>query len=347
MTVEQNPSEDSRAQTNYEVPDRIDNDKHFYNYEESDIDTLNLYFEEVKKYPLLTPQEEKQLFAQLDKGRYFVDGVRNEKNQKFTTKEAERAKDKIIHSNQRLVISVAIKKCGRGVAFLDLIQAGNLGLFNAVVLFDRETNNRFSTYAVPAITRAIRRELASQSRAVSIPYNEYFRINKLYAIFHNMQNGLGRNPTVDEISKEMGLPPKKVRELVRKSRYSVSLEQEIKQESEKSDTLMDFVSCSDDIEALSEQEIKKDYIEKILNRKLNNRYKWLVDYKYGFNGFEPHTQQQIADELGVSRQNISQLFERIHTKLKLPLRDFRNDPDKPIILEKKKKWSRKSKGRER
>ncbi len=263
-------------------------------------DHVKMYLKEIGKVELLSTDEEVKLAELMAKGD-------------------EVAKQKLIESNLRLVVSIAKRYVGRGMLFLDLIQEGNLGLIKAVDKFDYRKGYKFSTYATWWIRQAITRAIADQARTIRIPVHMVETINKLVRVSRQLVQELGREPTPEELSKELNMPLDKVREISKISQEPVSLETPIGEEDDSH--LGDFI---EDHEAPAPQEaasfmMLKDQLDNVLGT-LSSREEKVLKMRFGLLDGRPRTLEEVGHEFDVTRERIRQIEAKALRKLRHPSR---------------------------
>ena len=272
-------------------------------------DPVRMYLREIGKIPLLTYEEE------LDLAQKVLDGD-------------EDAKQKLAESNLRLVVSIAKKYVGRGMLFLDLIQEGNMGLIKAVEKFDYTKGYKFSTYATWWIRQAITRAIADQARTIRIPVHMVETINKLIRTSRDLLQRLGREPTPEEISKEIELPVEKVLEIQKIAQDPVSLETPIGEEDDSH--LGDFIQ-DDDSPAPQDSvayTLLKEQLEEVMGT-LTPREAKVLKLRFGLEDGKARTLEEVGREFMVTRERIRQIEAKALRKLRHPsrskkLRDYMN-----------------------
>jgi RNA polymerase primary sigma factor len=262
-------------------------------------DPVRQYLREIGKYPLLEAEEEVDLAKQFEKN-------------------SKRAKDKLIESNLRLVVSIAKKYIGRGLSLLDLIQEGNQGLIRAVEKYDWRRGFKFSTYATWWIRQAITRAIADQARTIRIPVHMVETINKLYRTSQRLMQELGREPTHEEIGAELELTADRVREIFKISQEVTSLDTKVGEDEDS--TLGDFVADDSPtpVDAASKQ-LLKDHLEEVLST-LTERESKVLTLRFGLDGTQPKTLEEVGRIFGVTRERIRQIEAKALRKLKHPSR---------------------------
>jgi len=265
---------------------------------EKDQTTLNLYIQQMAKHPLLSPEEEKELAIRAKKG----------------DKEALK---KLVEGNLRFVVNVAKNFMGWGVPLTDLIAAGNLGLIEAAKRFDPDKEVKFISYAVWWIRQAIMQTIFQQTGAVRIPVKESLFISKVKETYERLKEELGREPTLEEIAKEVGASVKKVKNALQVVRMPYSLDMPLGQEGEDL-TLLDVLSKrgTEDVEKEIVEESLKKELTSLLSA-LDDRERAIIEHRFGLNGEEPKTLTEVGDLLGISRERVRQIEQRALKKLRV------------------------------
>ena len=272
-------------------------------------DPIRMYLKEIGKIKLLTPEEELEVAKKMSEGD-------------------EEARRRMSEANLRLVVSIAKRYVGRGMQLLDLIQEGNLGLMKAVEKFDYTKGYKFSTYATWWIRQSITRAIADQARTIRIPVHMVETINRVLRTSHAMVQTLGREPTTEEIAKELHLEVSKVEEVLKIAQEPVSLETPIGEEEDSH--LGDFIQ---DDEASQPQEeasytLLREQLEEVLST-LTEREEQVLRMRFGLTDGKPHTLEEVGKEFDVTRERIRQIESKALRKLRHPsrskkLRDFLN-----------------------
>lgn len=291
-------------------------------------DSVRMWLREIGRTPLLSFEEEIKLAKRIAAGERARQKLRD-KSQELPQEEidrlnriiesAQKAKDVLIRANLRLVVAIAKKYSGRGMAFPDLIQEGNIGLIRAVEKFDYRKGYKFSTYATWWIRQAITRAIADHSRTIRIPVHMVETINRLVKASSSLQQELGREPTVDEIAKEMGMPVERVSEIVRIAPEPLSLETPIGEEDDSH--LADFIQ---DQEAMSPDEaatnlILREQISNVLDT-LTERERDVLKMRFGLDDGYPRTLEEVGRYFKVTRERIRQIEAKALKKLRHPSR---------------------------
>ncbi len=289
-------------------------------------DPLALYLREMGRTPLLTADQEiayarqaahiPLLQQELARGHLSPDRRWQLKGE---IQEAEAARDALIKANQRLVISVAKRYRGLGVPFLDLIQEGNLGLMRAVERFDPGKGNRLSTYAMWWIRQSIIRAVANLSRTIRVPIHAGERERKLRKVAQELQQTLGRTPTVNELATELGLTPRQVQRLQNMGQQAVSLDQPIREGEADGSSLADLIEDENSLAPadMAAQRLLRDDVAAVL-ADLKPREAEVLRLRYGLQGERVHTLKEVGEQMGVTRERVRQLEMRALRKLRHP-----------------------------
>lgn len=301
-------------------------------------DPVRMYLKEIGKVPLLSADEEIELAQNMEDGAVAIekinvlkgrlDGASEEEKaeikeeiktlQKDVDKGAD-AKKRLAEANLRLVVSIAKRYVGRGMLFLDLIQEGNLGLIKAVEKFDYKKGYKFSTYATWWIRQAITRAIADQARTIRIPVHMVETINKLIRVSRQLLQELGREPSPEEIAKEMSMPVDRVREILKISQEPVSLETPIGEEEDSH--LGDFIKDDNvplpaDAAAFT---LLKEQLEEVLGT-LTEREQKVLTLRFGLEDGRARTLEEVGKEFNVTRERIRQIEAKALRKLRHPSR---------------------------
>ena len=263
-------------------------------------DPVRMYLKEIGKVPLLTAEEEIELAKRMELGD-------------------QEAKKRLAEANLRLVVSIAKRYVGRGMLFLDLIQEGNLGLIKAVEKFDYRKGYKFSTYATWWIRQAITRAIADQARTIRIPVHMVETINKLIRVSRQLLQELGREPTPEEIAKEMDMPVERVREILKMSQEPVSLETPIGEEEDSH--LGDFIQ-DDNVPVPADAAtftLLKEQLEEVLGTLTEREQKVLI-LRFGLEDGRARTLEEVGKEFNVTRERIRQIEAKALRKLRHPSR---------------------------
>ena len=263
-------------------------------------DPVRMYLKEIGKVPLLTPDEEIELAKRMELGD-------------------EEAKKTLAEANLRLVVSIAKRYVGRGMQFLDLIQEGNLGLIKAVEKFDYRKGYKFSTYATWWIRQAITRAIADQARTIRIPVHMVETINRLVRTQRQLLQSLGREPSPEEIAKEMDLPVDRVREIMKISQDPVSLETPIGEEEDSH--LGDFIQ-DDHVEVPVDAATFTLLHEQLMEvlETLTDREQKVLRLRFGLDDGRPRTLEEVGKEFNATRERIRQIEAKALRKLRHPSR---------------------------
>jgi RNA polymerase primary sigma factor len=294
-------------------------------------DSVRAYLKQIGKVALLNAEEEVELAKRIEAGLYATQlmaehAERGDKlpaaqrrDMAWICRDGDRAKNHLLEANLRLVVSLAKRYTGRGMAFLDLIQEGNLGLIRAVEKFDYTKGYKFSTYATWWIRQAITRAMADQARTIRIPVHMVEVINKLGRIQRELLQDLGREPTPEELAKEMDITPEKVLEIQQYAREPISLDQTIGDEGDSQ--LGDFIEDSEAVVAVDAVSftLLQDQLQSVLET-LSEREAGVVRLRFGLTDGQPRTLDEIGQVYGVTRERIRQIESKTMSKLRHPSR---------------------------
>ncbi len=295
----------------------------------STADPVRMYLREIGQVPLLTGPEEVDLAMRIEAGveaeERLADLAASGESVEFEERrrldrlrrDGERAKDELTQANLRLVVSIAKRYLGRGMHILDLVQEGNLGLMRAVEKFDYTKGFKFSTYATWWIRQAITRAIADQARTIRIPVHMVESINKVHRQQRQLIQELEREPTVEELAEKCELKPEKVREILRISQDPLSLDSPVGEEDDS--YLADFIADSDAVMP-ADVATANSLSEQIMSAldDLNDREKQVVRMRFGLDGGQPQTLEEVGKEFGVTRERIRQIESKTLAKLRHP-----------------------------
>ena len=286
-------------------------------------DLVRVYLNGIGRTKLLTAEEEVELAKRIEAGvfaQHVLDtDTRLSPEQRAELEELVRdgqeAKNHLLEANLRLVVSLAKRYTGRGMAFLDLIQEGNLGLIRAVEKFDYTKGFKFSTYATWWIRQAITRGMADQGRTIRLPVHLVEQVNKLARIKRDLHQRLGREATNEELAEESGLPVDKVVDLMDHARDPVSLDMPVG--SEEDAPLGDFIEDSEatDAENAVISGLLQDDLRRVLAT-LDDREQQVIRMRYGIDDGQPKTLDQIGKRFGLSRERVRQIEREVMSKLR-------------------------------
>lgn len=301
-------------------------------------DPVRMYLKEIGKVPLLSADEEIELAQNMEDGAVATEKINVLKGRLDGASEEEKAeikeeiktlqrdvdkgadaKKRLAEANLRLVVSIAKRYVGRGMLFLDLIQEGNLGLIKAVEKFDYKKGYKFSTYATWWIRQAITRAIADQARTIRIPVHMVETINKLIRVSRQLLQELGREPSPEEIAKEMNMPVERVREILKISQEPVSLETPIGEEEDSH--LGDFIK-DDNVPVPADAAaftLLKEQLEEVLGT-LTEREQKVLTLRFGLEDGRARTLEEVGKEFNVTRERIRQIEAKAIRKLRHPSR---------------------------
>ncbi len=294
-------------------------------------DSVRAYLRQIGRVALLNAEEEVDLAKRIEAGFYAAERVRRSEDPAgeifpqlrrdlaWIVRDGERAKNHLLEANLRLVVSVAKRYTGRGMPFLDVIQEGNLGLIRAVEKFDYTKGFKFSTYATWWIRQAITRAMADQARTIRIPVHMTEVINKLGAIQRDLRQNLGREPTPEELARDMDITPEKVMELQHYAREPISLDQTLGEEGDSQ--LGDFIEDSQAVVAVDAVSfiLLQDDLQSVLAT-LSEREASIIRLRFGLTDGRPRTLDEIGHVHGVTRERIRQIENSTMFKLRHPSR---------------------------
>lgn len=292
-------------------------------------DSVRLYLREIGKIPLLNSEDELTLAQEIVANREELEEV-NAKLKDESTTPAERSKlksrvtklskpkDKMAEANMRLVVSIAKRYSGRGLDFLDLIQEGNTGLLRAVEKFDPDKGFKFSTYATWWIRQAITRAIADQARVIRIPVHMVETINKLLRTQRRMTQELNREPTMEELSKELEMEPSKIEYVMKIKQDIHSLDAGVGRDGDEEDSVLgDFIEDEDSTtpEESASSQLLKEQVQSVLST-LSEREQKIVKMRFGLENGKSHTLEEVGQEFAVTRERIRQIEAKALAKLR-------------------------------
>lgn len=298
-------------------------------------DPVKDYLKQIGRVSLLNAEQEVDLSERIEAGLYAQHLLDTEADQmdfkrkrelKWAANDGKRAKDHLLEANLRLVVSLAKRYTGRGMLFLDLIQEGNLGLIRAVEKFDWKKGFKFSTYATWWIRQAITRAMADQARTIRVPVHMVEVINKLSRVQRQMLQDLGREPTPDELARELDMPVEKVQEVQKYGREPISLHTPLGEDGDS-----EFGDLIEDTDAIAPSDavafsLLQEQFRQVLET-LSPREAGVIKMRYGLEDGQPKTLDDIGRVYGVTRERIRQIESKTMSKLRHPsrsqtLRDF-------------------------
>ena len=298
-------------------------------------DPVKDYLKQIGRVSLLNAEQEVDLSERIEAGLYAqhlldTEGdtmeFRRKRELKWAAADGKKAKDHLLEANLRLVVSLAKRYTGRGMLFLDLIQEGNLGLIRAVEKFDWKKGFKFSTYATWWIRQAITRAMADQARTIRVPVHRVEVINKLSRVQRQMLQDLGREPTPDELARELDMPVEKVQEVQKYGREPISLHTPLGEDGDS-----EFGDLIEDTDAIAPSEavafsLLQEQFRQVLET-LSPREAGVIKMRYGLEDGQPKTLDDIGRVYGVTRERIRQIESKTMSKLRHPsrsqtLRDF-------------------------
>jgi RNA polymerase primary sigma factor len=268
-------------------------------FDDASDDSVRLYLREIGKIPLLNAEEELALAQRVVAGE-------------------KRAKDKMAEANMRLVVSIAKRYSGRGLDFLDLIQEGNTGLLRAVEKFDPDKGFKFSTYATWWIRQAITRAIADQARTIRIPVHMVETINKLLRTQRRMTQELNREPTIEELAKELEMEPEKVEYVMKIKQDITSLDAGVGRDGDEEDSVLrDFIEDEESAtpEESAASQLLKEQVQEILST-LSDREQKIIKMRFGLENGKSHTLEEVGQEFAVTRERIRQIEAKALAKLR-------------------------------
>ncbi|MGV9002099.1 MAG: RNA polymerase sigma factor RpoD [Candidatus Saccharimonadaceae bacterium] len=286
-----------------DLEDEVDTDEDLLSqeqyFDDASDDSVRLYLREIGKIPLLNSEEELALAQRVVAGE-------------------KKAKDKMAEANMRLVVSIAKRYSGRGLDFLDLIQEGNTGLLRAVEKFDPDKGFKFSTYATWWIRQAITRAIADQARTIRIPVHMVETINKLLRTQRRMTQELNREPTIEELAKELEMEPEKVEYVMKIKQDITSLDAGVGRDGDEEDSVLrDFIEDEESAtpEESAASQLLKEQVQEILST-LSDREQKIIKMRFGLENGKSHTLEEVGQEFAVTRERIRQIEAKALAKLR-------------------------------
>lgn len=291
------PAIDELMDEDEDTPEDILNSGQYF--DDISDDSVRLHLREIGKIPLLSAEEELALAQRVVAGD-------------------KKAKDKMAEANMRLVVSIAKRYSGRGLDFLDLIQEGHTGLLRAVEKFDPDKGFKFSTYATWWIRQAITRAIADQARTIRIPVHMVETINKLLRTQRRMTQELNREPTIEELAKELEMEPEKVEYVIKIKQDISSLDAGVGRDGEDEDSVLgDFIEDEDSAtpEESASNQLLKEQVQAVLST-LSEREQKIVKMRFGLENGKSHTLEEVGQEFAVTRERIRQIEAKALAKLR-------------------------------
>ncbi len=278
-------------------------------------DLVRAYLNLIGRTKLLTAELEVELARRVEAGlmaEHLMENGATDPDLAIVAREGKAAKDHLLEANLRLVVSIAKRYTGRGMAFLDLIQEGNLGLIRAVEKFDYAKGYKFSTYATWWIRQAITRAMADQARTIRIPVHMVEQVNRMVRVRRDLAVQLGREPSIAQVATALGIQDYQVIELISYDREPVSLDQTVGEDGESS--LADFIAATPQQDAFFQGQLR-DEVEIVLST-LSQREQQVIRLRFGFDDGRARTLDEVGKEFGLSRERIRQIEKTTLHKLR-------------------------------